>query len=201
MEIAGFVKPDFIVNVVPNADGDYRGHLRRQLGLRLAGRNGNWWTRSTASRSRDRADIVIASAGGSPRTSTSTRAGKTMDNASYAVKKGGAAIIVSECPDILRAPRNSPSGSSIPRTWRWKRRCGPIFIPGWVAWPTGVECSENGEYIMVTRPGNAEYGGKGRHHPVTTMEEALPGGLQKMRATNATIMLMPQGANTLPLLR
>ena len=103
MEIAGFVQPDFIVNVVPNAEGEYAGIFA-----------GNWvsaWQEGTklvdeiySVEIPGLADIVIASAGGAPKDINLYQTGKTMDNASYAVKKGGAVIIVSDCPDILEPP-------------------------------------------------------------------------------------------------
>jgi len=72
MECASLVKPDFIVNVVPNLEGRICGIFA-----------GNWvsaWLRATqlvdamyGVEIQEKADIVIASAGGYPRTSTSTR--------------------------------------------------------------------------------------------------------------------------------
>ncbi len=199
MEIAGFVKPDFIVNVVPNADGDYAGIFA-----------GNWvsaWQDGTrlvdeiySVEIPDRADIVIASAGGSPKDINLYQAGKTMDNASYAVRKGGAAIIVSECPDILEPPE-FPQWFQYSSNLEMERALRADFsIPGWVAWKE-VECSEMATYIMVTRPENAELVGKAGIIPVTTMEEALAHAYRRCGTTDPRIMLMPQGANTLPVLK
>lgn len=46
-----------------------------------------------------KADLVIASCGGSPKDINIYQMQKTMDNARIAVKKGGAVILVAECPE------------------------------------------------------------------------------------------------------
>ena len=199
MEIAGFVKPDFIVNVVPNADGDYAGIFA-----------GNWvsaWQEGTKLVDEiygveipGPADIVIASAGGFPKDINLYQAGKTMDNASYAVKKGGAVIIVSECPDIQEPPE-FPQWFQYPSNLEMERALRADFtIPGWVAWKE-VECSVIAAFIMVTRPENAELVGKAGIIPVTTMEEALDQAYRRCGTKDPRITLMPQGANTLPVLK
>ena len=111
----------------------------------------------------DRADIVIASAGGSPKDINLYQAGKTMDNASYAVKKGGAVIIVSECPDILEPPE-FPQWFQYPSNLEMERALRADFtIPGWVAWKE-VECSEIADVHHGHPARERRAGGKGRHH-------------------------------------
>ncbi len=199
MEIAGFIQPDFIVNVVPNADGDYAGIFA-----------GNWvsaWQEGTKLVDEiygveipGTADIVIASAGGFPKDINLYQAGKTMDNASYAVKKGGVVIVVSECPDILEPPE-FPQWFQHPSNLEMERALRANFtIPGWVAWKE-VECGEIATYIMVTRPENADLVGKAGIMPVATMEEALAEAYKRCGTKTPRIALMPQGANTLPILR
>jgi nickel-dependent lactate racemase len=99
MEAAAFLKPDFIVNVVPNLDGDIAGIFA-----------GNWisaWQAATRMVDdifgvtiREQADIVIASAGGYPKDINLYQSQKTIDNAVYAMKPGGVVILLAECPDI-----------------------------------------------------------------------------------------------------
>ena len=103
MEIAGFVRPDFIVNTVPNLEGQIAGVFA-----------GNWvsaWLDSIklvdkifGVEIKQEADIVIATAGGYPKDINLYQTGKTMDNAYYAMKKGGVAIILSECSGDYRTP-------------------------------------------------------------------------------------------------
>jgi nickel-dependent lactate racemase len=199
MEIAGFVKPDFIVNMVPNADGEYAGIFA-----------GNWvsaWQEGTklvdgiySVEIPGPADIVIASSGGFPKDINLYQVGKTMDNASYAVKKGGAVIIVSECPDIQEPPE-FPQWFQYPSNLEMERALRADFtIPGWVALKE-VECSDVAAFIMVTRPGNADLVGKAGIIPVATMDEALDQAYRRCGTKEPRITLMPQGANTLPVLK
>jgi len=198
MEIAGFVRPDFIVNVVPNADGDYAGIFA-----------GNWisaWQAGTRLVDEiygvgipGQADIVIASAGGSPRDINLYQTGKTLDNASYAVKKGGVMIVLGECPDIMEPPE-FPKWFQYPSILELEKALRADFtIPGWVAFKE-VECSDIAAVIMVTRPDNFELVGKAGIIPVTTMEAALDEAYRRCGTTTPRITLMPQGANTLPIL-
>ena len=199
MEIAGFVQPDFIVNVVPNAEGEFAGIFA-----------GNWvsaWQEGTKLVDEiygveipGLADIVIASAGGFPKDINLYQTGKTMDNASYAVKEGGAVIIISECPDILEPPEFPQWFQYHSRLETEKALRGDFTIPGWVAWKE-IECGDRATFIMVTRPQNADLVRKANMLPASTMEEALDFARKACRTKEPKITIMPQGANTLPVLR
>jgi lactate racemase len=199
MEIAGFVNPDFIVNVVPNAEGDYAGIFA-----------GNWvsaWQEGTKLVDEiyrveipALADIVIASAGGAPKDINLYQAGKAMDNASYAVKKGGVAIIVSECRDIMEPPE-FPQWFQYPSKLEMERALRADFsVPAWIALKE-IECSDIATFIMVTRPENAELVAKAGMIPVATMDEALEQAYGRCGTKEPRITLLPQGANTLPVLK
>jgi nickel-dependent lactate racemase len=199
MEIAGFVKPDFILNMVPNGDGDFAGIYA-----------GNWvsaWQEGTKLVDElyrveipGKADIVIASAGGFPKDINLYQTGKAMDNASYAVRKGGAVIMVSENRDILEPP-DFPQWFQHPSNLEMEKALRADFtIPGWVALKE-IECSDIATFIMVTRPENAELIGKAGIIPVTTMEQALGEAYKRCGTGEPKITLMPQGANTLPALK
>lgn len=199
MEIAGLVQPDFIVNVVPNAEGEFAGIFA-----------GNWvsaWQEGTklvdeiyGVQIPGPADIVIASAGGFPKDINLYQTGKTMDNASYAVRDGGAVIIVSECPDILEPPE-FPQWFQYPSRQETEKALREDFtIPGWVAWKE-IECGDRATFIMVTRPQNADLVRKANIIPVSTAEEALAIARKTCGTKKPRITIMPQGANTLPILR
>jgi len=199
MEIAGLVQPDFIVNVVPNAEEDYAGIFA-----------GNWVSAWQEGMKRvdeiysvpipGRADIVIASAGGFPKDINLYQTGKTMDNACYAVKQDGAVIIVSECLDI-REPPEFPQWFQYGSRLDMERALRADFtIPGWVAWKE-VECSDKASFIMVTLPQNADLVRRAGMIPAATIGEALEMAYQKCGTKEPRITLMPQGANTLPVLR
>jgi nickel-dependent lactate racemase len=103
METAAFIKPDFLVNVVPNMDGDITGIF-----------TGNWvsaWQQACQMAARifgvpieAQSDIVIASAGGYPKDINLYQSQKTIDNAVYAMRPGGVAIILAQCPHICDPP-------------------------------------------------------------------------------------------------
>jgi nickel-dependent lactate racemase len=99
MEVAAFLRPHFLINVVMNYDDGVAAVF-----------TGNWvsaWKEATrlvddmsCVKIAEKADIVIASAGGYPRDISLYQSQKTLDNARYAAKKGGIIVIVAECPDI-----------------------------------------------------------------------------------------------------
>ena len=198
MEVAAFVKPDFIVNVVPNLDGELCGIFA-----------GNWvsaWLEATRLVDRifgvhiqEQADIVIASAGGWPKDINLYQSQKTMDNAIYAMKPGAAAITLAECPDISEPKEffdwfNHPTFLETERAVR-----NNYLISGWVA-VRQMEYAERGHMIMLTRPENVELAKRARVTPATTMEEALRVAYATCGSDHPKVTIMPQGANTFPIL-
>lgn len=196
MEIAGFLKPDFLFNIVPTPAGDYAGIFA-----------GNWASafyqgcrlveKIYGIPIKEEADIVIATAGGFPKDINLYQSSKTMDNAYYAVRKGGAVIILSECRDIYEPLEFTD----------WFRYETPLEmeialranfrIPGYVAFRE-VECSKKATYIFITRGENADLIKKAQMTPVTNIEEALELAY-KIVGRDAKITIMPQGANTFPI--
>jgi len=199
MEIAGFVKPDFIANTVPNLSGEIAGVF-----------TGNWvsaWTEATklvdeifGVEIEEEADIVIATAGGYPKDINLYQTGKTMDNAYYAMKKGGAAIILSECPDILE-PREFSQWLEYPTTLELEKALRANFtIAGWVALKE-QECNDKGPFILVTKKENYELLKQTKFTVVATIEDAMKIAREKCGSKSPKFTIMPQGANTFPLLK
>ena len=97
-EAAKLAKVDFIVNVVTNTKGEivkaFAGDLEQAFleAVKLV----NEMYRITVDR---RADIMVVSAGGYPADMNLYQAYKALDNALDAVKRGGAIILVAECPE------------------------------------------------------------------------------------------------------
>lgn len=96
-EIAGV---DFIVNVVTGSHHD--------IVYASAGNVYDAWIDAVIFAEKmsvvpitDQADIVVASCGGYPKDINMYQAQKALDSASLAVKKGGAIILVAECPEGL----------------------------------------------------------------------------------------------------
>lgn len=198
MEAAAFLKPDFIVNVVPNLDGDITGIFA-----------GNWisaWQAATRMVDdifgvtiRQQADIVVASAGGYPKDINLYQSQKTIDNAVYAMKPGGVVILLAECPDI-KEPGEFFDWFDHPTFLEMEKAVRADFlISGWVA-VRQLEYGQRGHIIMVTRKENIELARKAGVQGVTTIEEALKIAYEKCGNQVPTITVMPQGANTFPIL-
>lgn len=197
MEIAAFVNPDFLINVVPNLNGDLAGIF-----------TGNWvsaWTEACQLVEhiygvpiKEQADIVIATAGGYPKDINLYQSQKTIDNASYAMKPGGASIILAQCPLI-----NDP-----PEFFDWfqyqdlysleKAARENFLISSWLAIKQ-LEYENKGRIILITEPDNFDLARKAHVIPVASMEDALEEACQWIGKEEPTISIMPQGANTFPI--
>ncbi|MGW8193737.1 MAG: nickel-dependent lactate racemase [Desulforhopalus sp.] len=198
MEAAAFVKADFLVNVVPNLDGDITGIF-----------TGNWvsaWLAATRMVDeifgvaiKEQADIVIASAGGYPKDINLYQSQKTIDNAVYAMKPGGVVILLAECPDI-QEPGEFFDWFGYPTPLAMEKAVRDNFlISGWVA-VRQLEYGGRGTIIMVTKRENIEIAGKAGVLGVATIEEALQIAYEKCGSSMPKITVMPQGANTFPIL-
>jgi nickel-dependent lactate racemase len=199
MEVAAFLKADFIVNVVPNLDGDITGIF-----------TGNWisaWQKATQMVDeifgvtiQEQADIVIASAGGYPKDINLYQSQKTIDNAVYAMKPGGVAIILAECPDI-KEPNEFFDWFNYPTFFDMEKAVRKNFlISGWVA-VRQLEYANKGHIILVTQEKNIKLSQNAGVQGVTTMEEALAIAYGKCGSNCPKITVMPQGANTFPILK
>lgn len=199
VEAAAFVKTDFLVNVVVNLEGEIAGVFA-----------GNWMTAwETGTRLVDEmcgveieeeADIVIASGEGYPRDINLYQCGKIMNNAGHAMKKGGVAIILAECADIAEPPEffqwfEYPTILEMEKELRKN-----VTIAGWTALKA-LSRYEKGYYVLLTMEENAELARKARCHPVTNMKDALEVAYRKCGTSNPKITVMPQAANTFPILR
>jgi nickel-dependent lactate racemase len=198
MEVAAFLKADFIINVVPNLDGDITGIF-----------TGNWitaWQKATTLVDKifgvtieEQADIVIASAGGYPKDINLYQSQKTIDNAVYAMKKGGVAIILAACPDI-KEPNEFFDWFAHPTAFDMEKAVRENFlISGWVA-VRQLEYANLGHILLVTRKENLELARKAGVQGVVSMEEALAIAYEKCNSDSPRITVMPQGANTFPIL-
>jgi lactate racemase len=198
MEVAAFLKADFIINVVPNLDGDITGIF-----------TGNWisaWQKATRLVDKifgvaieEQADIVIASAGGYPKDINLYQSQKTIDNAVYAMKKGGVAIILADCPDI-KEPGEFFDWFAHPTAFDMEKAVRENFlISGWVA-VRQLEYANLGHILLVTREKNIQLAQKAGVQGVVSMEEALAIAYEKCGSDSPKITVMPQGANTFPIL-
>jgi nickel-dependent lactate racemase len=198
MEAAAFAKPDFIVNVVPNLNDE----ITRIF-------TGNWisaWLEAARMvddifevEIEEQADIVIATAGGHPKDINLYQTQKTIDNAVYAMKPGGVVVILGECPDITE-PKEFFDWFSYPTPLEMEKAVRANFlISGWVA-VRQVEYCRKGTVILLTRRDNFELARKTGVLPVSTMDKALRLAWEKCGTTSPKVTIMPQGANTFPML-
>jgi lactate racemase len=198
MEIAAFVKPDFILNLVPTSEGEVAGIFA-----------GNWvsaWLEGTKLVDKlygveipAKADIVVTTAGGYPKDINLYQTGKTMDNACYAVKKGGAVILLSQCPEIYEPLEFTDWFKRGDKLAVEKALRADFSLPGNVALKE-MECSDIAAFIMVTEPENFELVQKARMLPAATIEEAMQIAKDKCQTSKPQFIVLPQGANTLPLM-
>lgn len=199
MEVAAFAPPDFIINTVPNFEGEV-----------CAVHTGNWisaWWEAVhlvqdmyGVEVEQQADIVIATAGGYPKDINLYQSQKTIHNAVAAMKPGGAAIVMAECPDFAE-PAEFIDWFSHPTYLEMEKAVRANFlISGFVAirqWQDG----EKGTVILLTRPENTEKASKARMHACASMEEALALAYKSCGTANPRITLMPHGAHTWPIVK
>ena len=198
MEVAAFLKPDFLINVVPNLDGDIAGIFA-----------GNWvsaWMRACRMverlygiKTEAKADIVIATAGGYPKDINLYQSQKAIDNASHAMKPGGVSIILAQCPNIQDPPDFYDWFQHKDLYSMEKAVRDNFFLSGWLA-VKQFEYKEMGTIILVTEPENFETARKAHVEPVSSMMEALDLAYRRCSADKPTITVMPQGANTFPII-
>ena len=198
MEVAAFLKPDFLINVVPNLDGELAGIF-----------TGNWvsaWMGACnlvkqiyGVRIQQKADIVIATAGGYPKDINLYQSQKTIDNASYAMKPGGVSIILAQCP-LIQDPPEFFDWFQYEDLYSMEKAARANFlISGWLAIKQ-LEYKDMGTIILVTEPENFEFARKAHLEPVANMMDALELAYQRCGIARPTITVMPQGANTFPII-
>jgi hypothetical protein len=74
-----------------------------------------------------------------------------------------------------------------------------FLISGWLAIKQ-LEYKEMGTIILVTEPGNFDFARKAHVEPVANMAEALDLAHERCGTLKPTITVMPQGANTFPII-
>lgn len=199
MEVAAFRPPDFIINTVPNFDGDV-----------CAVFTGNWvsawWDAVELVKDmygveiEQQADIVIATAGGYPKDINLYQSQKTIHNAVAAMKPGGASIVMAECPEFddpaeLMDWFKHPTCLDIEKALR-----ANFTISGFVAMRQ-CEDGEKGTVILLTRQENTGKAGRARMQATASIEEALRMAYQSCGTSEPTIIIMPNAAHTWPIVR
>ena len=148
------------------------------------------------------ADVVFASAGGSPKDMNLYQSCKAHMNAVFAVKKGGIMILTLECPDI-KEPAIFTDWFSKSDVLQFEKDVRADFsIPAFVAFKTRCIVNSLTTYL-VTKPENFEFVRQNGQIPVASLEEAwllTQQELAKQGKDDYKITIMGHASATMPVL-
>ena len=201
MECVGFSEPDFLLDVVLTSEGGLFEVVA-----------GNWKTafykgckdllEISGIPIKELADVVIASGGGYPKDINLYQGTKSHMNVDMAVKPGGIAIIMLECPDIKEPAVFTDwlIKSDLQKTEQEVR--DNFYMAAFVAYKSRCIIEAHTVYL-VTRRENFEFVRQTGQIPVETVAEAWKLAQEKLAAagkTDYTITLMGHAPVTLPVL-
>ena len=201
MECVEFVDPDFLLDVVLTSEGGLYEVVA-----------GNWKTafyqgckdllEISGIPVTQQADVVIASGGGYPKDINLYQGTKTHMNVDVAVKPGGIAIIMLECPDIKEPAVFTDwlIKSDLQKTEQEVR--DNFYMAAFVAYKSRCIIEAHTVYL-VTRKENFDFVRQTGQIPVETVAEAWKLAQEKLTAegkTDYTITLMGHAPVTLPVL-
>lgn len=144
-----------------------------------------------------KADIVLVSAGGSPKDVNLYQAQKALDNAAYAVREGGTLILMAECPEGL--------GNATFEAWMTTggspddllaKIQQEFVLGGHKAAAVAAVLNRASIYLISALP--EELVRRMGMTPFATVEGALAAA-QSALGDDASILVMPQGGSVLPL--
>ena len=200
-ECASFIDPDFLLDVVLTSDGGLYEVVA-----------GNWKTafykgckdllEISGIPIKEQADVVIASGGGYPKDINLYQGTKTHMNVDMAVKPGGIAIIMLECPDIKEPAVFTDwlIKSDLQKTEQEVR--DNFYMAAFVAYKSRCIIEDHTVYL-VTRKENFDFVCQTGQIPVETVAEAWKLAQEKLAAEGKkdyTITLMGHAPVTLPVL-
>jgi nickel-dependent lactate racemase len=201
MECVEFIDPDFLLDVVLTSEGGLYEVVA-----------GNWKTafykgckdllEISGIPIREQADVVIASGGGYPKDINLYQGTKSHMNVDAAVKPGGIAIIMLECPDIKEPAVFTDwlIKSDLQKTEQEVR--DNFYMAAFVAYKSRCIIETHTVYL-VTRKENFDFVRQTGQIPVETVAEAWNLAQEKLAAegkTDYTITLMGHAPVTLPVL-
>ena len=144
-----------------------------------------------------RADIVIVSQGGVPKDANLYQTQKALDNAKYAVKKGGTIILIGECREGLGSAKFEEWLTQSPSAHDMVERIGRDFqLGGHKAAAIGMVL-ENAEIYMVSGMED-DFVRSIFLTPKPSAQAAYDDAVREYGA-NATVIAMPYGGATLPI--
>ncbi|HWR41629.1 nickel-dependent lactate racemase [Sporomusa sp.] len=196
LEIAAMVNPDFLLNAIFTAAGDFAGfvaghwHEAWLLGCRKAEEIAGVPVAGPA-------DVVIASAGGYPKDINFYQASKAIENACLAVRAGGILIVVMECREISEPPDFS-QWFDYPTLYAREVALRKAFtVPGFVALKLGF-IAKTTPVIVVSLPENKDFLEKAGMLFTTSLEDALNLAAEKLGQQDFLVSIMPHGGSVVP---
>ncbi len=194
-DICRLVNPDFLINAVLDSEGSF-------VKLVAGDFQEAWLEGCEFIRERDgiaieeKADIVVATAGGYPKDINLYQTVKTMDNCLYGGKENSIIVLMSECRDGL--------GAAEFMDWFQYRTLEEMeqalkrnfTVPGYAAYKTAYTAAYR-ELILISSLPQQQVKQLG-FIPAATLKEAMALAYS-LSPPNPRITLMPYGANTLPI--
>ncbi len=145
------------------------------------------------------ADIVIVSQGGSPKDINLYQTQKALDNAKHAVKKGGIIILVGSCKEGLGEAVFEDWITAAPTPQALVDRISSDFQLGGHKAAAIALVLQNAEIFLVSEM-EPDFVRTLFMRPFASVQSALDAALAQ-KGDEATIMIMPYGGSTLPLLQ
>lgn len=198
MEMANMLAPAFLINAIHSPGGGFAGFVSGDwekawlAGCELVkGIYGVTFPR--------KADVVLASAGGSPKDLNLYQGTKAMDNAILTVKDDGVVILTLACPDIGEPPDFS-SWFEHDVEWRESHLRSNFTVPGFVALKCGCDLRRI-PHILVTLPENRAFVEKAGFIYAADLGQAWQLAEQMIHNPGYEVIVMPDAANTVPILQ
>lgn len=196
MQAAAFLRPTFMFNVIAGHDGKIAAAVSGNY-IEAFYEGCNIVDKMDGVVINDKADLVIASAGGYPKDINFYQTSKTIINAREAVKEGGTIVILSQCSEGLGGNQDVQDillnfdtlldrEKELRREYSISKDVGYIFC----------ETANKFDVILVADL-NPELLKKANIKVVKTIEEALEITYEK-KGENLKTYIMPAAANTFP---
>ena len=195
LEAARLVKPSFLFNVIMDANGNIANAVAgnyakaHEVGCEIVDRADGVYIK-------EKADIVIATAGGYPKDINFYQTIKTVINAKEAIKEDGIMIILSECSDGF----GNESIREILQEYdtlldRERALREDYTIAKYIGYYVS-EVAENHRFILVSKI-DPQALSIAKIQVVNSVDDALRIAYE-IKGRSAKVYLMPNGANTLP---
>ncbi len=199
LEFGEALKPDFLLNTVHTAEGKVARYAAGHW--QLAWEDAQKTVRDIMGVPiKELADCVVATAGGFPKDINLYQSVKTQDNAWQAAKEGGVLILLLELSDI-KEPEEFFDWFNYPTVVEHEAALRKDFtIPGFVAL-TMRFVANRFPHIIVTEEKNRAILEEVGFNYAATIDEAMAKAEELIGRPDFTVTVMPQGANTLPLLK